>query len=68
MFLRNETIFLPKTPLGTEKKANFANVWQFYIATISLVYHLIITNYHETSFSFFLHRVIELSVYLGSKV
>jgi hypothetical protein len=29
MFLRNETIFLPKTPLGTEKKANFANVWQF---------------------------------------
>lgn len=39
-----------------------------YIATISLVYHLIITNYHETSFSFFLHRVIELSVYLGSKV
>lgn len=24
-----------------------------YIASISLVYHLIITNYHETSFSFF---------------
>lgn len=39
-----------------------------YIATISLVYHLIITNYYETSFSFILHRVIELSVYLGSKV
>lgn len=29
MFLRNETIFLPKTSLHTEKKANFANVWQF---------------------------------------
>lgn len=29
MFLRNETFFLPKTPLGTEKKANFAHVWQF---------------------------------------
>lgn len=29
MFLRNETIFLPKTPLRTEKKANFAHVWQF---------------------------------------
>ena len=29
MFLRNETIFLPKTPLGIEKKAIFANVWQF---------------------------------------
>lgn len=29
MFLRNETIFLPNAPLGTEKKANFANVWQF---------------------------------------
>lgn len=29
MFLRNETFFLLKIPLGTEKKANFANVWQF---------------------------------------
>lgn len=38
------------------------------IASISLIYHLIITNYYETSFSFFLHRVIELSVYLGSEV
>ena len=68
MFLRNETIFLPKTPLRTEKKANVCKRMAIYIATISLVYHLIITNYHETSFSFFLHRVIELSVYLGSKV
>lgn len=29
MFLRNETFFLRKSHVGTEKKAIFANVWQF---------------------------------------
>ena len=68
MFLRNETFFLRKSPLGTEKKGYLCKRMAILIATISLVYHLIITNYYETSFSFFLHRVIELSVYLGSEV
>lgn len=44
MFLRNETFFLPKTPLGTEKKANVCKRMAIYIASISLVYHLIITK------------------------
>ena len=46
MFLRNETFFLRKSPLGTEKKGYLCKRMAILIATISLVYHLIITNYY----------------------
>lgn len=42
MFLRNETFFLRKSPLGTEKKAIFANVgnsYCYYFPSLSFNYH-----------------------------
>lgn len=68
MFLRNETFFFTENSPWYRKKGYLCKRMAILIASISLIYHLIITNYYETSFSFFLHRVIELSVYLGSEV
>lgn len=42
MFLRNETIFLPNAPLGTEKKLTlhtYGNLYCYYFPSLSFNYH-----------------------------